>query len=132
MGELLRLLNLEHLELADLKISSAQLATLLKLIDQGIINGKIAKTIFETMFQTGKDPEAIVKEQGLVQINNSDELVTLAQKVITANPQSVADYLGGKEQALKFLIGQMMKESKGRANPGLVNEVLKQELERQS
>jgi aspartyl-tRNA(Asn)/glutamyl-tRNA(Gln) amidotransferase subunit B len=128
MGELSRLLNQEHIEFADLKIKPAALAKMLTLIDQGTISGKIAKTIFEEMFFTGNDPEVIVQEKGLVQISDASELETMAQRIIDANPQSTIDYLAGKEQALKFLIGQMMKETKGRANPGIVNDILKKEL----
>lgn len=130
MGELSRLLNQEHIEINELKIQPAQLAQMLKLIDAGTISGKIAKTVFEEMFSTGKDPETIVKEQGLVQISDTSELVTLAQQVLAANPKSVADYLAGKEQAVGFLVGQMMKETKGRANPGMVNQLLREELEK--
>lgn len=82
-----------------------------------------AKTVFEEMFMTGKDPEAIVKEKGLVQISDSGELEAVARKVIEANPQPVADYMGGKAASLGFLVGQMMKETKGKANPGMVNEL---------
>jgi aspartyl/glutamyl-tRNA(Asn/Gln) amidotransferase, B subunit len=128
MGELSRLLNQERLEFGSLKIKPAALAKMLSLIDAGTISGKIAKTVFEEMFFSGKDPETIVHEKGLVQISDASELEAMARKVIDANPQSVADYLAGKEQALKFLIGQMMKETKGRANPGIVNELLKKEL----
>jgi aspartyl-tRNA(Asn)/glutamyl-tRNA(Gln) amidotransferase subunit B len=132
MGELSRLLNQEHLEFSDLKIEPAALAKMLKLIDSGTISGKIAKTVFEEMFFTGKDAETIVKDKGLVQISDASELENMARRIIEANPQSVADYLAGKEQALKFLIGQMMKESKGRANPGIVNELLKKELSKKA
>jgi aspartyl-tRNA(Asn)/glutamyl-tRNA(Gln) amidotransferase subunit B len=130
MGELSRLLNQENMEFEALKIKPAALAKMLKLIDTGTINGKIAKTVFEEMFITGKDPEVIVQEKGLVQISNNAELETMAGRIIEDNPQSVMDYLAGKEQALKFLIGQMMKESKGRANPGIVNDLLKKELDK--
>ncbi len=130
MGDLARLMNLEHIEFHQLKLTPAQLAKMLKLIDAGTISGKIAKTVFESMFATGKDPETIVAEQGLVQISDTGELEGLARKVIDANPQSVVDYLAGKERAIGFLVGQMMKETKGRANPGMVNELLKQELEK--
>ncbi|MGD9154114.1 MAG: Asp-tRNA(Asn)/Glu-tRNA(Gln) amidotransferase GatCAB subunit B, partial [Bacillota bacterium] len=92
--------------------------------------GKIAKTVFEEMFASGKDPEVIVKEKGLVQISDSGALEAAAQKVIAANPRSVADYLAGKDKAIGFLVGQMMKETKGRANPGMVNQLLKTELEK--
>lgn len=130
MGDLMRLLNLEKIEISAVKIPATNLVKMLKMIDSGLINGKIAKTVFEEMFKTGKDPEAIVKEQGLVQISNSGELETIARQVIAANPQSVADYLAGKDKAIGFLVGQMMKETKGRANPGLVNELLKRELDK--
>ena len=129
MGDLLRLVNQEKLELSKVKIRPAQLAKMLQLIDQGTISGKIAKTVFEEAFQSGKDPEAIVKEQGLVQISDSGELEAIARQVVAANPQSVADYREGKEKALGFLVGQMMKETKGRANPGVVNELLRKELD---
>jgi aspartyl-tRNA(Asn)/glutamyl-tRNA(Gln) amidotransferase subunit B len=122
------LMNQERLEFGLLKITPGQLAKMLKMIDTGTISGKIAKTVFEEMFTTGKDPEMVVQEKGLVQISDSGELETLAQRVIEANPQSVEDYLAGKERALGFLVGQMMKETKGRANPGMVNELLKTEL----
>jgi len=128
MGELARLLNQEHIEFSELKIKPDALAKMLSLIDAGTISGKIAKTVFEEMFFSGKDPQAIVAEKGLVQISDTSELEDMARRIIEANPQSVADYRTGKEQALKFLIGQMMKESKGRANPTSVNDILKQQL----
>jgi aspartyl-tRNA(Asn)/glutamyl-tRNA(Gln) amidotransferase subunit B len=80
------------------------------------------------MFETGKDPEAIVKEKGLVQISDESELEKIAQKVIEENPKSVQDYKNGKEKAMGFLVGQMMKETKGKANPQMVNDILKKLL----
>lgn len=130
MGELLRLVNQERVELEELKLSPKQLGKMLRMIDAGTINGKIAKIVFEEMFRNGKDPEAIVEEQGLIQISDSGELETIAAKVLHANPKSVAAYLGGKEGALGFLVGQMMRETKGKANPGMVKQILKQELEK--
>jgi aspartyl-tRNA(Asn)/glutamyl-tRNA(Gln) amidotransferase subunit B len=130
MGELSRLMNQERVTFAALKIQPAQLAKMLKMIDSNTISGKIAKTVFEEMFASGKDPEVIVKEKGLVQISDSGALEAAAQKVIAANPRSVADYLAGKDKAIGFLVGQMMKETKGRANPGMVNQLLKTELEK--
>jgi aspartyl-tRNA(Asn)/glutamyl-tRNA(Gln) amidotransferase subunit B len=130
MGELSRLMNQERVEFAALKVQPAQLAQMLKMIDNNTISGKIAKTVFEAMFMSGKDPETIVKEKGLVQISDTGELETMAKKVIAANPRSVADYLAGKDKAIGFLVGQLMKETKGRANPGMVNELLKNELEK--
>ena len=131
MGELSRMQNQERLDFAALKIKATALAKMLKLIDNGTISGKIAKNVFEEMFYTGKDPELIVGEKGLEQISDPGELEIIAKRIIEANPQSVQDYLAGKEQALKFLIGQMMKETKGRANPPLVNALLKTELAKQ-
>lgn len=130
MVELSRLMNQERIEFEALKIRPEQLAQLLKLIANNTISGKIAKSVFEEMFANGKDPEVIVKEKGLVQISDTGELEALAKKVLQANPQSVSDYLGGKVQAISFLVGQMMKETKGRANPGIVNQLLKNELEK--
>lgn len=130
MGELLRLVNQERVEMEELKLKPEQLVKMLKMMDAGTINGKIAKTIFEMMFVTGKDPEDIVEEQGLAQISDSGELEALAAEVVDANSKSVVDYLGGKEQALGFLVGQMMKETKGKANPGVVNQLLRKELEK--
>jgi aspartyl-tRNA(Asn)/glutamyl-tRNA(Gln) amidotransferase subunit B len=130
MSELSRLMNQERIEFAELKIQPGQFAGMLKMIDNSTISGKIAKTVFEEMFATGQDPEAIVAAKGLVQINDSGALESVARRVLEANPQSVADYLAGKEKAIGFLVGQMMKETKGRANPGMVNGLLKRELEK--
>jgi len=101
---------------------------MLKMIDDGTISGKIAKEVFRDMFDTGKDPEAIVKEKGLTQISDEGELEKIARKVIEANPKSVEDYKKGKEKALGFLVGQVMKETRGKANPQLVNKILKELL----
>ncbi len=104
------------------------LVQMLKLMDKGTISGKIAKVVFEEMFQTGKDPEQIVKEKGLVQISDQGEIAAMVEQVITANPKSVEDYKAGKEKAIGFLVGQVMKLSKGKANPGMVNELLKEKM----
>ncbi len=128
MGELTRLLNQERVAYKDLKISPSDLVKILQLIDKGTISGKIAKTVFEEMFFTGKDPEKIIQEKGLVQISDPSQLTAIIQQVLTNNPKSVTDYLAGKEQAIKFLVGQIMKATKGRANPGAVNELLLKEL----
>lgn len=129
MGELLRLLNATNTEITASPVRPAQLAALLKLIDDGTISGKIAKTVFEEMFNTGKDPETIVKEQGLVQISDEAMLKKVVQEVIAANPKVVADYKQGKEKALGFLVGQVMKATQGKANPALVNRLLKEALQ---
>ncbi len=128
MGELLRLLNANNMEMQQSRITPNNMASLLQLVADGTISGKIAKSVFEEMFTTGKEAQAIVKEKGLVQISDVDSLGAIVDKVIAANPQSVADYKAGKEKAIGFLVGQVMKETKGQANPGLVNKLLKEKL----
>lgn len=129
MGELARLLNATNTEITDSPVKPEQLAVLLKLIDEGVISGKIAKTVFEEMFMTGKDPQAVVKERGLVQITDEAELKAVIDEVITANQKVVADYRQGKDKALGFLVGQVMKATKGKANPALVNRLLKEGMQ---
>lgn len=97
---------------------------------QNTISGKIAKSVFDEMFATGKDPQAIVKEKGLVQISDAGELQDIVAQVVAAHPQSVADFQAGKDRALGFLVGQVMKQTHGRANPELVNKLLRQRLAR--
>lgn len=129
MGELFRLLNAKGLEPEDNPIRAENLAQMIMLLDKGTISGKIAKTVFEEMFETGKDPETIVKEKGLVQITDESEIARLAEEVIRANPQVAADYYSGKERASGFLVGQLMKASRGRANPDLANRIIREKLE---
>ncbi|MBX6395096.1 MAG: Asp-tRNA(Asn)/Glu-tRNA(Gln) amidotransferase subunit GatB [Alicyclobacillaceae bacterium] len=128
MGELLGHMNQTGVEIGDVKITPQGLGKLIELIDKGTISTKIAKTVFSEMFETGKDPEAIIEEKGLVQISDEGALAAIVDKVIEANPKSVADYKGGKEKALGALVGQVMKETKGKANPQLVNKLLKERL----
>lgn len=128
MGDLLRLLKAEGRELDELPLTPGHLVEMLKLMEKGTISGKIAKTVFEEMFHTGRRAEEIVREKGLVQISDEGELARIVEAVIAANPKSVADFQGGKAAALGFLVGQVMKETKGRANPGLVNQLLRSRL----
>ena len=128
MGDVTRLLNTNQCSVADSPISAQQLAELLALIDKGTISGKIAKSVLEEMYSTGKDPSAIVKEKGLAQISDEGALQGIIDGVIAANPQSVEDYRAGKDRAIGFLVGQIMKATKGQANPGLVNQLLKEKL----
>lgn len=129
MGELLRMMNAAGLEIEEVRVQPAGLARMLELMDQGTISGKIAKTIFEDMFNSGKDPEAIVREKGLEQISDESVIEKVVEEVIAANPKSVADYQSGKKKALGFLVGQVMKSTRGKANPGLVNKLLQAKLE---
>ncbi|GAW91607.1 Asp-tRNA(Asn)/Glu-tRNA(Gln) amidotransferase subunit GatB [Calderihabitans maritimus] len=128
MGELLRLLNAHNLEVEDSPVKPEGLAELLALINKGTISGKIAKTVFEEMFETGKGAEEIVKEKGLVQITDEKVLAPIVDKVIEENPKSVEDYRNGKDRAFGFLVGQVMKATKGKANPQLVNKLLRERL----
>ena len=94
------------------------------LIEKGTISNKIAKTVFKEMIETGKEPQKIVEEQGLVQISDEGAIKAVVEQVVENNPQSVADFKAGKEKAIGFLVGQVMKETKGKANPGLVNKLI--------
>lgn len=128
MVELMALLNESGREIEDIVFKPKQLTDMLSMIDKGTISGKIAKDVFKEMFETGKDPKAIVKEKGLTQISDEGELEKIITKVVDENPKSVEDYKGGKDKALGFLVGQVMKITRGKANPQLVNEILKKIL----
>lgn len=129
MGDLSGLLNAKQQEIADSPITAVQFAELLKLIDKGTISGKIAKTVLEEMVATGKEPAKIVEEKGLVQISDEGELTKIIEEIIANNPKSVEDYRNGKTAAVGFLVGQTMKATKGKANPSLVNKLLKEKLQ---
>jgi aspartyl-tRNA(Asn)/glutamyl-tRNA(Gln) amidotransferase subunit B len=128
MGDVTRLLNTNQCSVLDSPISPKQLAELLELINKGTLSGKIAKSVLEEMYSTSKDAGAIVKEKGLAQISDEGALLGIIDGVIAANPQSVEDYRAGKDKAIGFLVGQIMKATKGQANPGLVNQLLKEKL----
>jgi len=128
MGDLTRLLNNNQCSVVDSPVSAKQLAELLALMDKGTLSGKIAKSVLEEMYSTGKDASVIVKDKGLAQISDEGALLGIIDGVIAANPQSVEDYRAGKEKAIGFLVGQIMKATKGQANPGLVNQLLKEKL----
>lgn len=128
MGDLLRYLNENNLEIKNSKVTPKALGELLSLIEDGTISGKIAKAIFKDLIETGKDPKAIVEEKGLVQISDENEIAKIVDSVIANNPESVEDYRNGKEKAIGFLVGQVMKETKGKANPQLVNKLIKERL----
>lgn len=128
MGEFLRLVKEENIEIEECKINGKMLAKMLKLMDEGVISSKIAKTVFEEMFKTGKDPETIVDEKGLKQISDQGQLEEIVLKVIEGNPDAVEDIRNGKDQAIGFLVGQVMKETRGKANPGMVNQLLREKI----
>jgi len=124
MVELLRLLNSNNVEIKDSKLTPSHLVEMLKLMDEGTISGKIAKTVFEEMFNTGKRAAQIVEEKGLMQISDEDELAAIIDRLIAAHPEVVEDYRKGKKKALGFFVGQVMKETRGKANPQIVNKLL--------
>ncbi|HOE65291.1 MAG TPA: Asp-tRNA(Asn)/Glu-tRNA(Gln) amidotransferase subunit GatB [Candidatus Hydrogenedentes bacterium] len=115
-------------EISDCPVTPESLAEMIGLIENGTISGKIAKDILPEMFSTGKGAKALVEASGNVQISDPDALAEIARHVIAANPGPVADFEAGKKQAMGFLVGQMMKATKGRGNPQLVNEILRKEL----
>ncbi|MDL1969438.1 MAG: Asp-tRNA(Asn)/Glu-tRNA(Gln) amidotransferase subunit GatB [Candidatus Desulfofervidaceae bacterium] len=128
MSELLGKLNQEKKEIGECPVTPEQLGELLALIEKGTISGKIAKTVFEEMYATGKSPAQIVKEKGLVQITDEATLRKIAEKIIREHPKEVEQYRAGKEKLLGFFVGQMMKETKGKANPQLANKIFKELL----
>jgi aspartyl-tRNA(Asn)/glutamyl-tRNA(Gln) amidotransferase subunit B len=128
MGELMRLLNAEGKEIEDCPIKPDRLAGMIKLIGDGVISTKIAKTVFEEMYKTGKDAESVVREQGLVQVSDTGAIEKIIDEVVRANPSQAAEYKAGKEKLFGFFVGQVMKASKGKANPELVNQLLKKKL----
>ncbi|MEE8282062.1 MAG: Asp-tRNA(Asn)/Glu-tRNA(Gln) amidotransferase subunit GatB [candidate division NC10 bacterium] len=128
MSELLGYLNRDGKEITESPVTPAQVAALLKLIQEGVISGKIAKTVFEEMYQTRKNPETIVQEKGLVQISDREELNRIVDQVLDQNPGPVSDFKGGKEKALTALVGAVMRATKGKANPQLINDLLREKL----
>lgn len=129
MGEVLRVMKENNLELKDLKIKPESLRKLVDLVDGGVLSSTGAKQVFEEMFATGKEPEALVDQLGLRQISDEGAIVELVKKVLGENQKSVEDYKNGKSNALGFLVGQCMKASKGKGNPQLINKILKDLLD---
>lgn len=130
MGEVLRTLNDREMTIEDIKVKPEDLAKLIELINNGTITGTIAKKVFKDMFETGDNPEKIVKEKGMVQISDENAIRDIVNKVLDENPQSVEDFKNGKTKAMGFVVGQVMKASKGKANPQLVNKLVEEELQK--
>jgi len=128
MVETMRLIKEKEIEPEDLSFSPENLAKLVQLVESGTINGGVAKEVFEHIFTDNIDPEKYVKEKGLNQVNDEGALRATIEQIISENPQSVEDYNNGKDKAIGFLVGQTMKAMKGKANPGMVNEILKELL----
>ncbi|MBT2657510.1 Asp-tRNA(Asn)/Glu-tRNA(Gln) amidotransferase subunit GatB [Bacillus sp. ISL-18] len=130
MGDVSAYLNAEGKELDQVALTPEGLASMIKLIENGTISSKIAKTVFKELIEQGGDAEQIVKDKGLVQISDEGTLLKIIAEVLDANPKSVEDFKDGKNKAVGFLVGQLMKATKGQANPQLVNKLLQQELQK--
>ena len=128
IGELFAALNEKNLEITESPISAGNLSKLINLIKDGTISGKIAKTVFENMMEGDKDPKKIVEEKGLKQESDPKALEALIDKVIDDNRDKATEYKSGKVKLFGFFVGQVMKVSGGKANPQLVNEILKKKL----
>jgi aspartyl-tRNA(Asn)/glutamyl-tRNA(Gln) amidotransferase subunit B len=128
LGDFSRLLNSTNTEIENVKISPKHLAEMLGLVDNGTISGPVAKAVFEEIFRSGKGASEIITEKKLSQISDADEIREVVKQVMANNAEAVADYTSGKQQALTFIIGQVMKDTRGRANPGVVREIIIQEL----
>lgn len=129
MGDLMRLLNEENKTIEACPLKPQHLAVMLGLIDKGTISGKIAKTVFEEMYKTGKDAESVVSDKGLVQVSDEGVIEKAIDDVITKSPKEVERFKAGEEKLLGFFVGQVMKATKGKANPQLLNELLKKKLQ---
>lgn len=130
MGEIAAFLKEEKVQIEDSKLSVENFVKLLKLLEKGTISNNIAKTLVVDILKTGEDADKLVEKKGLSVLSNPDEILPLVQKVVADNPEQVAAYKGGRDKLFGFFVGQIMKETKGRANPQLLNELLKKELEK--
>lgn len=129
MGELLRLLNEEGRDVKDCPIPPSGVADIIKMVKGGQISGKIAKEVFEEMYTTKKAAADIVKSKGLTQISDEGELARIVEEIVNANPDNVAKFKAGKTNVIGFFVGEIMKATKGKANPGVINKLLKEKLE---
>src|SRR5699024_2812969 len=130
MGEVSAYLNKQQKELSDVVLTPESLAKMIQLIEKGTISSKIAKKVFIELIEKGGDPEVIVKEKGLVQISDEGVLRKVVTEVLDNNEQSIEDFKNGKDRAIGFLVGQIMKATKGQANPPVVNKILLEEIKK--
>ena len=128
ISDISRILNEEEMEPSQIPFNSNQLAKLVMLIDNGTISSSIGKKVLVELFEQPRDPSDIIKEKGWIQISDEGAIKEVVKKILEANPQSIADYKAGKDRALGFLVGQAMKETKGKANPQLLNKLFLEEL----
>ena len=130
ISDISRILNEEEMDAKDIPFTAEELGKLIILIDKGTISSSIGKKVLEELFENPKDPEEIIKEKGWIQISDEGEIKKIVSKILEANPQSIADYKAGKDRALGFLVGQAMKETKGKANPKMLNQMFLEELKK--
>ncbi len=130
MGDIWRIMNEKFMLITELKFTPAMLAEMISFIDSGKISNTAAKQVLENMFETGEKPSALIEKLGLTQVNDENEIVEIVKKVIEENPQSVADYKKGKDNAAKYIIGQVMRASRGKANPHTVNKLVTEEMQK--
>ena len=130
LSDISRILNEKELEPENVPFTAEQLAKMIELIDKGTISSAIAKKVLTELFENPKDPEVIIKEKGWIQISDEGAIKEVVMKILENNPQSVADFKGGKDKALGFLVGQAMKETKGKANPQMLNKMFAEELKK--
>ena len=129
MGDISKILNDKELEPDDIPFTPAQLAKMIALIDKGTISNSAAKKVLDAMFAQPDDPEKLVEKLGLAQVSDEGAIRQMVSDVLAQNPQSIADYKAGKDKALGFLVGQVMRISKGKANPQIINKLLKDALD---
>lgn len=130
MGDVSAYLNSEKLDLADTQLTASNLAGMIQLISDGTISSKIAKKVFQELIEKGGEPKEIVEANGWIQLSDPAQLLPMINEVLDNNQQSIDDFKNGKDKAIGFLVGQIMKSTKGKANPGVVNKLLKEELEK--
>jgi aspartyl-tRNA(Asn)/glutamyl-tRNA(Gln) amidotransferase subunit B len=128
-GELLGALNAAGKDIGETPVSAEHLGELVRLISDGAISGKIAKSVFEKMFQSGKPPREVIAQESLAQISDAGQLEAVIREVLAANPKQLAQYRGGKSGVFGYFVGQVMKATRGQANPALVNDLLKKHLD---
>ena len=131
LSDISRILNEKEIEANEIPFTSKELAKVIELIDKGTISSAIAKKIIEELFENPKNPEDIIKEKGWVQISDEGAIKEVVLKILDKNPQSISDYKAGKDRALGFLVGQAMKETKGKANPQILNKMFLEELNKE-
>ena len=129
LGDVAAYLKRENIAIEQFPITPANLGEMVNLINKGVLSSKLAKKVFVEMLKTGKTPQALVKELGLEQISDEGAIVKIVEETLAENPQSIIDYKAGKDRALGFLVGQIMKKSRGKANPEMVNNLLKERMQ---